>query len=835
MITVKNKKVISEVAKTTYKGNKKSNYLAMIAICLTTFLITIVIALGLSYWNTISSRQVRMNGMDYDIELTEPREDQVEKIRSMEHVKYAGIEVKCAIVDSFQDINLEKTRMFWIDQTCWEKQCIPAKELYQGSYPDAENEIMLSGTALEAMGIRDPEIGMAVELTYYTLNDESTDQEMIRKEFILSGFYQDYSGIDSVYVSKLFFDETGVKQTDFTQGNLKITLNNPIYEKDDIVDMQNQIDMDNNQLIEADYDTISNFCKMVIGLAGMLIMIFLSGYLFIYNTLYISITKDIRYYGQLKTIGMTSKQLKSIVYKQALWNSCVGIPIGLLLGIITARGIIPQIIHIANPNLGVGDVVQMNPLLYLIAIVFSFATNMISSKKPATIVGDCSPIEAIRFLKESNMKSGKKHKTRNGGIGSMAIQNIFRDKKQAFIILLSFVIAVSIFFIVNVVIKGNDAKTILNTMYSYDIQFKDETMLEDEEQLLTNEKIDKVKEIEGVKSIGTVSSAEVIVPYQEEIYGSYFKKLYESRFSPGNYEKGISAYKADPENPLFTTRFIGIDENEFTLLNEKLENTIDKEKFENGELAITVDFFLEGEEEGMIGKTVKFYFPNDEAENSITIGAVVPGSLNPSYFSGGYSPDLIVSEKYAQKLLKETVTELIDVTYDQAFDKKTEAKVKAVFADDVQITNDSKLNRYQDMKQMETQVKILGNSIGVIMALLALLNYFNMMVASIQNRSKEFATLESIGMTSNQQCKSFVYEGAGYAAISIVLSIMVGIPLSYAVFQSMNTYRVDYVFPWLSNITLIAIIAAICMVLPVRIYRRTQRGSIVDRLREADL
>ena len=49
----------------------------------------------------------------------------------------------------------------------------------------------------------------------------------------------------------------------------------------------------------------------------MLAMIFISGYLFIYNTMYISISKNIRYYGQLKTIGMTSAQLKGIIYRQA--------------------------------------------------------------------------------------------------------------------------------------------------------------------------------------------------------------------------------------------------------------------------------------------------------------------------------------------------------------------------------------------------------------------------------------------------------------------------------------------------------------------------------------
>lgn len=58
-----------------------------------------------------------------------------------------------------------------------------------------------------------------------------------------------------------------------------------------------------NQIIKADYDTISNFINTMIGLLVLLVLVFMSGYLFIYNTLYISVNRDIRYFGQLKTIG----------------------------------------------------------------------------------------------------------------------------------------------------------------------------------------------------------------------------------------------------------------------------------------------------------------------------------------------------------------------------------------------------------------------------------------------------------------------------------------------------------------------------------------------------
>ena len=94
MLKVNNQKVISDLAKTTYSAQKKRNIMTIIAIFLTTFLLCTVISIGLSYWNTVALRQQRMQGMDYDIELTEPRNDQVSAIRAMKNVKYAGLNIK---------------------------------------------------------------------------------------------------------------------------------------------------------------------------------------------------------------------------------------------------------------------------------------------------------------------------------------------------------------------------------------------------------------------------------------------------------------------------------------------------------------------------------------------------------------------------------------------------------------------------------------------------------------------------------------------------------------------------------------------------------------------
>lgn len=835
MIKVNSRGVITSVAKTTYKANKKRNALTVFAVILTTFLITAVFGIGISYWNGISERSVRMNGMDYDIELTEPREDQMEKVRDMDAVKYAGLAVKCGIVEEYKGKALEKVRFYWVDDICWEKQCIPAYEFFKGHYPEKENELVLSTEALRNMGVSRPEIGMELPLKYYALNsgEEDGKQENITKTFTLSGYYRDYSGNQYGYVSKAFFDKTGAKPTDFTQGALKITLKNALYSKKDIMEIQIPLKLQNPQVLMADDEILANFIKVAAGLGGLLLMILLSGYLFVYNTLYISVSKDIRYYGQLKTLGMTSVQLKWLVYLQAFWNSCIGIPAGLLLGAGISAGVVPMALRLMDPSMGSMEIVPVNPFIYIGAAVFSSATVMAGCRKPAVITGECSPVEAVRY---TGMTEGKERdKVRVSGLKHMARRNMFRDKKQAVVILGSFFVALTVFLCVNAVVRGNDAKNILNQTSECDILVKNQTTLDENIPLITEEKVEEIRAVKGVKEVRPVTSAEALVPYQEEVFGEYYKRLYDSRYSPGNYEKDIEEFKKDGgvTNSIFHMRMIGISPEGFQIVNDELGGILDEDAFEKGETAVALTFFASAGEAA--GKKVRFSLPDSpypQKEYQVTIAAVGQNNLNPAEFAGGYTPDILVSNTFAEKLMGDKLyTELVQVDYEESFSKTTEKAVKEVFQGETQVSFRSKLVRYQEMKLAEQQVKFLGGGLGLILAVLSILNYINMMAAGVQNRAREFAVLESIGMTTGQIKKVLIREGLGYGGLSIALSMAVGLPLSYMVFQSVKVYDIKFSLPFFYNLILFAVIIAVCVIVPPAIYQMTQKDSVIERLR----
>ena len=690
---------------------------------------------------------------------------------------------------------------------------------------------------------------MELPLTYYSLAEDTERQELedpvsaqqnISKTFILSGYYRDYSGKQYGYVSQAFYETTGVKQTDFTQGALKITLKKSLYSAKDIMNIQKPLDLQDRQMLIADDHIMQNFIRMAVGVGGLLVMILISGYLFVYNTLYISVSKDIRYYGQLKTLGMTSVQLKRLVYLQALWNSCIGIPVGMALGAAVSAGLIPTALRLINPGMSGMKIVTVHPFIYVGAALFSSATVIAGCRKPAVITGECSPIEAVSYT--GLTKGREKQKERERGLKDMARRNMFRDRKQAAVILGSFFVVLTVFLCVNAVIRGNDAKNILNQIRSCDITVNNQTTLEEKLPLITEERLDEIRAIEGVKEIRPVTTAQMIVPYQEELLGPYYKRLYQSRYSPGDYEKDIEEYKKDPRalNCIFDGRFVGISPEEFRKINDTLGGNLDEEAFEKGETAIAVPFWASAEE--AVGKKIRFFLPDGqepEKEHEITVAATGESSMDggnviddPSEYSGGYCPNLLVSNTLAKELMGDNIlTEVVRIEYEKPYDKETEKAVKSVFRDEKQISFDSKLTRYQEMKSSEQQVKVLGGGLGIILAVLAILNYINMMAAGVQNRAKEFATLESLGMTSGQIRKVLVQEGLGYGILSILLSMAVGLPLSYIVFQSVKVYNMGYSLPVLYNLILFAVIIAVCVMVPPLIYQMTQKESVIERLR----
>ena len=204
-------------------------------------------------------------------------------------------------------------------------------------------------TALRLLGV-EPKLGTNVTITYQAGNGTDTGIPQT-DSFILVGYweYDDLMPVHYINVSKAYVDKINEKCIAAGDEALDIDLNVMLPSKLNIREQMEKIDTDlgydwntrdqensarigvNWGLTASSVSSDIDFSLVAAILAFSLLIIF-TGYLIIYNIFQVSVTGDIRFYGLLKTIGTTPRQLRHIITQEALFLCIIGIPVGLLLG-----------------------------------------------------------------------------------------------------------------------------------------------------------------------------------------------------------------------------------------------------------------------------------------------------------------------------------------------------------------------------------------------------------------------------------------------------------------------------------------------------------------------
>lgn len=820
MITVENKKTITKLAKTELKANKLRNTLAVLAIILTTLMLTTVFSIGGSYILSIKDREVKMTGADSDAMIMGPTYDQINQLPENSKVKNAGARIACGTIIEYENIPNE-IPLIWANQSAWNNIITPALEFVKGRYPENRKEFMLSLKALKNLGINHPKVGMKLKVKY-------AGKKLETDEFVLSGYYNDYTNKATAYISDQFFQECQVKTPSFENSVLYINLKNPFINDETLRQLEKEFEIKENQRLVANTALPSIFARAALGTLLISFLIMASGYLLIYNVLYISISKDVRFYGLLKTVGITSKQIKTFIGKQVFYLSGIGIPIGLLLGSVIALLVVPSIVRSLNFT-GSGDV-YFHPAIYLGAIIFTLFTIIAGSSKPAKIASDVSPVEAVKY---EGTVSGKFKKRGFGGAKPwrMALGNITREKKRMVIVFLSLFLGITAFICATSFVKSNSADNVLNTLLNYDFQVINKTMGYEKkapEQKIHKDIVDHVNRTPGVKETHKISANKMLIPYQKNL-ADYFSAGYE-RFMDESPKKGRQRIKEHPE--AFYGMFVGIDESYFDDINQSLDKPIDKHNFLSGKTCIiTATPLMEKEVKKLIGNTFQYTLPEgrDTAAQTIKIAA---GHKDSMVLYGGFWFNIIVSDSFAKKQLSDPTIDHLNVVYKKTYDQKTEQAIKKRLSSESLLGYESKIDRRENMKESENQLSVFGNGIAIVLALLGFLNYINMMTAGIQSRKKELAVLQGIGMTEKEQRNMLMIEGLGYGIISIVMASVLGTLIGYFVFKAFDTYQVSFIVPVVQNLLFFAVILAICTVIPAIVYGFMQKQTIIEQLRD---
>lgn len=830
-----NKEIIKKITNRSLKTNKIRNTFAIMAIVLTTFMISSVFSIGISFAKNYKTMNLRLQGTTANVSLSNPTDNQIDKIKSLGLSNSIGYEINVGRV-SLDTLSENRTKILikYLNKDNYEKQVSPAISDIKGNYPTKENEIMASKKALEFLGESDAKIGDTIKVPC------NIDGKIINKEFILSGYYTNYALVQdsgNLFVSEKFANKNNVTLED--NGALYISLKPK--DKSTAPDiLEKEVSLNKNQEFLFSSDISNNLSDTVLSTMAIIVIIslfiVLSGYLLIYNVLYIAVNKDITFYGMLKTIGTSPKQIKKIVKGQASKLSLIGIPLGLLLGAIVSFLIVP----LAMGTLFAGAeasamprYVSFNPIIFIGAGIFSLVTVMISCKKPAKIAGNISPIESLRYSGSTPKKQKKNRSTTKGSkLYKMAWYNVFREKKRAIIVFLSLFMGIITFLSVNTFLNSISVESYIDRYVKNDFLIQS---VEGNDDKIDSDFINKIKDMKGVNNISLSKSSNLQLDMSKDVLLPALENIYE-RF--GNTREDLNEYlNAVSEDPsLLQASVIGIDDNLIERLNEELEDKIDVEAFKKGNVAIADSWYYPENYKSIKGDII-IRNPKDNKSKTFNMKVVGDTSelLPPGLDAPLGIPTIYISNSVLEKLDNDAVNYILNINVDKKYESKINKDLKAL-SKARGLWFESKSEKTEEFNKSQMVMNILGGGIAVILILIGILNFINVMITGVNIRLKEFAIMESIGMTKKQIKMMLTYEGLYYALVTTGFILTLGIGIIYGIGE-LSKNIADYaafVFPTTALVALIIVILAVCLITPAIVFKVSTKKSVTERLREIE-
>ena len=608
----------------------------------------------------------------------------------------------------------------------------------------------------------------------------------------------------------------------------------------------------------------------VVILVGVLLLILLTGYLIIYNVFQISVAGDVHFYGLLKTIGTTPRQIRRIIRIQALVLSAAGIPLGLIVGWLLGGVLTPVITAQLN---GITTVVSVSPVLFAGAAVFALFTVLISCRRPGRMAGKVSPVEALRYTEGKVSRRKTKRSIKGVSLLSMAWANLGRSRSKTVITILSLSLAVVLLTLTVTFTGGFDMDKYISKFTASDFILADAGKFQtsgsfNSDMDVSEDVIDAVNAQGGITDSGRVYGK--TFGALEFVTETYYRTLY-GRWTTQEQIDSMLHFAEKTEDGRIADRVQLYGMEPFALDHLTVLEGDLGDLYQPGSRAIAAVYSDDDYGEPMmdshwarLGDTVtiryveetEYYNPDTgevygpwenvpegtycanraikyrDVEYTVAALVTVPSALSYRY----YGDDEFVLN--AQTFIQDSGTN--SVMY-YAFDTTDEANasMEAFLQDYTENQNpqfdyESKATYAGEFESFRNMFLLLGGALSFIVGLVGVLNFFNAILTGITTRRRELAVLQSIGMTTRQLRTMLALEGLLYTVGAAVLALVLVVATAPLLGPGLN--KIIWFFTYRFTIWPIAVVlplfALLGIVIPVLSSRAAQRYSVVERLRQ---
>ena len=880
-MNVKNRKCIRKLSWRSLWASRKRNIIAIIAIALTallfTSLFTIVMSINSSYEN-YTFRQV--GGYSHGT-FKEVTQEQAQAIAGHPKVKAVGVRTTIGFMDSgvFAKVPAEVSCM---DENCTQWSFA---EPTTGHMPQSGKEITMDTAALKLLGIQ-PELGTKITLTY-TVGDQNQLSYEKTDTFTLVGWwdYDDICPVHYVNISEEYARAVEAEGMAAGMAPFRTDLNVMMASSLDIRGQMEQVDLDlgytwetrgeeNSVRIGVNWGYTSAQlgesidATTLIAIIAFLALVIFTGYLIIYNIFQISVTGDIRFYGLLKTIGVTPRQLKRIIRQQALFLCIVGIPVGLLLGYGVGASLTPVVM--AQTTFGVGvSTVSTSPLIFFASALFALITVLLSCARPGKIASKVSPVEATKYTEI--VKSKKKQRTTRGAkVHQMAFANLGRNKRKTALVVISLSLSVVLLNMLVTFTGGFDMEKYLAKLTCADfiVSSTDYFRYNYSSSYISQEQIEQIEgntapslsgcgyTLTGYFPYGWMSEEHWLQDMMHFTSEENARAMLEQSNRRGDLV-GQSAMMEGLDDSLFDK--LTVVEGDISPMFQKdtnaiavVVNTDDYGNVSNLDFyppvgsTQTITYIDEGYyidsrtgnlcDENTPAEYVQLQLSSShDVDYTVCAYVIVPYSMSSRHYSTGYSFVLPI-----EKLNHDSEHESIPMFYlfdtpDDISEASAENYLADLTADNLSgLMYESKATLRAEFEGFQTMFLLLGGLLCAIIGLIGVLNFFNAIMTGILSRKREFAVLQAVGMTNKQLKAMLIYEGLFYSLSSAVAALALSFILNPLVGDLLENmfWFFSAKFTIVPVLLAIPVFALLGWLIPYAMYAHAAKYSIVEQLRD---
>lgn len=806
----------------------------IVVMCLTIFISAFEIVSSSTYSN-VEEDYLKQNGNASQIQAFDVPLESFENFK-MDNIEEIGqsVYIGNAVNDEFRN---RPSELRYADSNYAE--CMFSLPI-QGRMPENKNEIAVDRSVLEDL---EKDATLGTDITIYWLDEDKKEQS---QTFEVVGIWEE----NSLYTTRnLWVSKDFIKKMN-TNIDLAFNLKNGKVNNKTLGEVAEKLQIEEEQVIsnwvyEDNVQKQIRLETLVYKIGASFIL--LCGFLILYNIIAISIASDRKLYGRIKTLGASPKQVKLSVFYQYFFDVLIGIPLGLALGYILGSKMVPVVITSLDNDIYVyADVKNfISTILLILLVVF------VSGIRPAYRACAVDPSDILS--EENNLNfQGKTHRRSPGvpALFELSLSNLVRYPKRNVIAITLLTVGLVLTSCVYVINHSFDISKYMAEIALSDITITEKTLVESwgeynpKGNTITKEFMEKLEVSGDILEQGVLYSQDISLQTAETAYNNVIQYYEQNKCERLKYmEQDVAwteGYQSFKQTGKCTATIFGIDgllNDKITDKNRIIDGTIDKEKFLSGKYMIAQGYSSDsgeyelqptynvGDKISLNGKEFEI-MAIAEVPYPITEGKTNPGSEFNLTF---YVPSSSFLEMYPENTPRKWF-----LNVEKGKENEMENILKPYMEKGVPIETEKTIE--QNYNNATKSATLLQNIVSIMILVIGIVNFANVIIISVTSRKKEFAMMQSIGMTKKQLRLLLMMEGINISIITLIISYFLSlVTICVGVSAYLQTqWTATYHF----SITPLLVVTPVLIILPIVIslicFQRIQKIEIIERLQDED-